>query len=284
MTPAQLLGQRVAGIPNADTATIDHLLSHTSGIPSWEDDPSWIRDGRGEALDVLRIWGKEDALAYIRGHAPLFAAGERYAYSNTNHTLLGLIIEHVTQRAATAEIRNRILEPLALRSIYMEGFEKQHAAEVPQRYHWATSEFRTQAGVNARFPEMRADMIDVSASNLSVEWTAGGMVSSARDLALFGSKLRVGELLSEGSMQLMTHWRSVAEGRCTGRGLSRKELAPGLIAIGHDGNVLGFSGSLYWLDDADIVIATLSNAGSMHAGTVPNVISMKEQLSKAARS
>ncbi len=63
-TSAGLLGSAVDGIPNADEATVAQLLNHTGGVPSWEDDPVWISDGRGATLDVSRIWGKNrnDAL------------------------------------------------------------------------------------------------------------------------------------------------------------------------------------------------------------------------------
>ncbi len=54
-TAASLLGVAVAGIPNADQATIAQLLNHTGGVPSWEDDPAWIHEGRGDRLDPGRI-------------------------------------------------------------------------------------------------------------------------------------------------------------------------------------------------------------------------------------
>jgi D-alanyl-D-alanine carboxypeptidase len=66
-TAESLLGSAVAGVPNVATATLGQLLNHTSGVPSWEDDPAWIRDGRGDRLDVGRIWDKTATLAYIRG-------------------------------------------------------------------------------------------------------------------------------------------------------------------------------------------------------------------------
>jgi len=39
--------------------------------------------------------------------------------------------------------------------------------------------------------------------------------------------------------------------------------------IGHAGDVLGFSGSLYWIEGTDAVVAVLCNVGSMHSGKVP---------------
>jgi D-alanyl-D-alanine carboxypeptidase len=54
------------GIPNAGKATIGSLMRHQSGIPSWEDDPKWIREGRGAEMEVGKLWKKEETLEYIR--------------------------------------------------------------------------------------------------------------------------------------------------------------------------------------------------------------------------
>lgn len=67
-TPASFLDTSVLeGIPNVATATISQMISHTSGIPTWEFEPRWIRDGRGVDCDPSRIWGKTDTLEHIRG-------------------------------------------------------------------------------------------------------------------------------------------------------------------------------------------------------------------------
>jgi D-alanyl-D-alanine carboxypeptidase len=278
-TAARLLGTAVEGIPNADKATIAQLLNHTAGVPSWEDDPAWIRDGRGATLDVSRTWGKTDTLRYIKGHAPLDAAGAKFSYANTDFTLLGMIVEQVTGQEAVGEIHRRILAPLGLKDVYLEGFEPVPQNRLPHRYHWATPEFRRNAGVNAAFPEVRPGMIDASRSNLSVEWTAGGMVATARDLALYGVALRDGRLLKTQSMKFMTEWFPVkdsawfpAGGRAqVGHNVFRFEYPDGLAVIGHDGDVLGFTGCLYWLEGTDAVVAVVCNVGAMHSGDVRGV-------------
>ena len=45
---------------------------------------------------------------------PLFAPGTRYAYSNTEYTLLGLVIEHATGRSWQQEVTDRVIRPLGL--------------------------------------------------------------------------------------------------------------------------------------------------------------------------
>ncbi len=205
-TAASLLGAAVDGIPNADQATIAQLLNHTGGVPSWEDDSAWIHEGRGDRLDPTRIWGKTATLTYIRGHQPLAPPGKAFSYANTNFTLLGMVIEKVTGADAGDEIHRRILVPLGLADIHLEGFEPVPEARVAHRYHWATPTFRHDAGINPAFPEIRPGLIDASRSNLSVEWTAGGMVATARDLARYAVALRDGRLLKPESMKFLTEW------------------------------------------------------------------------------
>jgi len=263
-TAADLLGPAVDGIPNAGTATIAQLLNHTGGVPSWEDDSVWIREGRGDRLDPERIWGKTETLPYIRGHQPLAPAGEKFSYANTNYTLLGMVIEKVTGNAAIDEIHRRILGPLGLNDIHLEGFEPVPAAQLPHRYHWATPTFRRTAGVNPAFPEVRPGLIDASRSNLSVEWTAGGMVATARDLVLYARALRDGRLLKPESMRFLMDWFPAGTGLQVGHNLFRTDRAGGAL-IGHNGDVLGFTGSFYWIEGADVVVAVVANVGSMHA-------------------
>lgn len=284
-TAASLLGAVVEDIPNADKATIAQLLNHTGGVPSWEDDPAWIRDGRGATLDVSRIWAKTDTLRYIKGHAPLDAPGVRFSYANTDFTLLGLIVEKVTGHEVVSEIHRRILGPLGLKDIHLEGFESVPQGRLPHRYHWATPDFRKNAGVNAAFPEVRPGLIDVSRSNLSVEWTAGGMVATARDLALYGVALRDGRLLKPQSMKFMTEWVPAGDGMYVGHNVFRFDYAGGLTLIGHAGNVLGFTGCLYWIEGGDAVVTVVCNVGSMHSGGVPGVayiVGMRREFIEAA--
>jgi D-alanyl-D-alanine carboxypeptidase len=251
-------------------------------VPSWEDDPTWIRDGRGASLDVNRLWGKLDTLGYVKKHPSLAPPGEKYSYSNTNYTILGMVIERVTGNDAVGEFHRRIFMPLGLKDIYLEGFEPVPQDRLPHRYHWATPVFRRDAGVSPACPEVHSMLIDATRSNLSVEWTAGGMVATARDLALYGLALRDGKLLKPQSMQFMTHWIPTGKDTQVGHNLFREEHPAGFALIGHNGGVLGFSATLYWIEGADAVVAAMCNVGMMHSGEVPmklnSIVKKKEFL------
>lgn len=290
-TPALILGEAVEGVPNADLADISQLLNHTSGIPSFEDDPKWIREGRGDGLKVDHIWGKTEALAYITGetHEPLFPPGENFSYSNTNFTLLGMMIEKVTGNDFVMEFENRIRKPLGISSIYLEGFEPIPQGRLSRRYHYSTKAFKRDAGINAAFEQVTDKLIDASASNLSSEWTDGGMVATSQNLAKFALAVRDGRLLNADSQKYLLEWRLAIEGdypMWVGHGLFRETRLPGIM-IGHSGSVLGYTGYMGWHEDVDLIVVALTNAGTMHVGErvmSASGVAQSEKFNRLARA
>ncbi len=268
-TARELLGEEmIARIPNADRATVRQLLDHTSGIPSWEFDPEWIRHGRGAALDPTRQWGKTETLDYLRAgrDAATNAPGEGYGYSNTNYTLLGLVIERVTGGEAIAEIRRRVLDPLGLTDIRFEGFEAVDAGRLPSRYHFATAEFLRDAGMAPCFRRISARLIDVTASNLSTEWTAGAGLATARDLALLALALRDGRIVGPAGLARMQAFRPTDDrDEDMGQGLALDRYGRERL-VGYTGNVLGFGAAVGWSPQDDMVLSVMTNVGAMHAG------------------
>jgi D-alanyl-D-alanine carboxypeptidase len=268
-TGSELLGNEVvAGIPNAAAATVRQLLDHTSGVPSWEFDPEWIRHGRGSAMDVAHIWGKTESLDYLKSGRDQATnkPGLGYGYSNSNYTLLGLIIEKVTGHEAVLEIHERLLRPRGLTDIRFEGFETLDAARVPSRYHFGTADFVRDAGLHPSFRRLGGPLIDVSRSNLSAEWTAGAILATARDLALFARDLRDGQVVSVAALQRMTTFRPTDDrDEDMGQGLALDRYGREQL-IGYTGNVLGFGAVVGWIPGEDVVIAILTNVGAMHAG------------------
>jgi D-alanyl-D-alanine carboxypeptidase len=258
----------IAGIPNADRATVQQLLDHTSGIPSWEFDSQWIRDGRGDGMDLDHHWGKAETLDYLRRgrDPPAHPPGQGYTYSNTNYTLLGLLIERVTGHDAVSEIHQRVLQPQGLNDIYFEGYDSVDADRLPSRYHFGTAEFLRTAGMHASFRRVDGRLIDVSRSRLSTEWTAGAALATARDLALLARNLRDGRAVSDAALRRMESFRATDDpDEDMGQGLALDRYG-GQRLIGYTGNVLGFGAAVGWVPDEDIVIALMTNVGAMHAG------------------
>lgn len=267
-------------IPNAATATLRQLLSHQSGVPTWEFQRDWIRRGRGRQMELGRIWGKAETLEYCTEDLlpATGAPGGHYSYSNTNYTLLGLVIEAVTGNDAAGEIRRRILEPLGLKDTFLESFEPVPGGYV-HHYHYATPAFEAGAGVHRGFPELRPYLVESTAANLSPEWTAGGMVSSARDLVRWARALRDGELVGDAMHRETFRYYPPSSGPNPRsqylQGIARTvDFHDGRTVYGHSGGTLGFTAYMYWFEDDGTIVTFLANVGGMHSGLSPSPVSL----------
>ncbi|MDW8844379.1 serine hydrolase domain-containing protein [Erwinia sp. MMLR14_017] len=271
----------LSGIANAETATVRQLLSHYAGIPSWENQPAWICAARGKGMEPEKRWSPAETIEYIRGKEPLCRPGEQFNYSNTNFTLLGLLIERVTQNTFETELYRRIIGPLALENTCLTGAAFSAPLKIANQYHHADNSFIKNAGLSPWFKPANNNLVDVSASNLSVEWAVGGIISTAQDLISFILALKNGRLLNAQSRQEMQHWMP-ADSASMGLSLFRAETNYGR-ATGHGGNVLGFSACAWWYEKTDCAVVILTNLGSMHADPEANCASKLFRESEIGR-
>ena len=100
--------------------TLEQLLSHTSGIPSDNEDIGKIfieamtKDGN---LDDLRYW-----MIQQWSTRPLaFESGTKFAYSNMGYIIVGAIIERTVGKTWDELITERIFIPLKLRTAGLGG-------------------------------------------------------------------------------------------------------------------------------------------------------------------
>jgi len=95
----------------ADTGskiTVQHLLTHTSGIPSYTGLPNFMRDVSRNPYGVREFVEK-----YCSGNLE-FEPGSRFLYDNSGYFLLGAIIESVTNKPYAQVLRERVFDPLGM--------------------------------------------------------------------------------------------------------------------------------------------------------------------------
>ncbi len=113
----------LAGIANADTATVRQLLQMTSGIANYTEVVN--ADGVPVFVDSLlknpdKAFTTNDALDLTRGQ-PATGDPGAYHYSNTNYALLGKIIEGQTGQTLSAAFEQRIFTPADMRHSDLVG-------------------------------------------------------------------------------------------------------------------------------------------------------------------
>jgi CubicO group peptidase (beta-lactamase class C family) len=169
--------------------------------------------------------------------------GTGWSYSNANYALLDAILERTTGRALPALLRERIVEPLGLRSTGY-GFVPQ-AANVARGYAWAD-------GWNEVTPTADRSRI------------AGTMVSNVPDLLRWLEALRAGRVVSARSLAAMTASGRLLDGTPThyGFGFFVADWF-GYRAVEHPGFVDGFSALDVLLLDDGLSVAILANADAV---------------------
>lgn len=220
--------------------TIEHLLSHTSGLPHLLEDefgllrpkPEVSADGKS-FLDVMleapdRFFDPEETVLWATEHLePHFPPGEGIFYSEVGYNLLGLVIESVTDLPYDEALSSYLFEPLSMEQSYLAQFSEPIAEpEHPVApFHIGDREF------------------DVESFRASSGWFAGGQtVNTTEDLLAFHRALLGGELVSSSSLDRMTQWRRLSVGFDYGHGMVRFRPLP-LLSKYHLQGGLGASGS-----------------------------------------
>ncbi|UCZ56607.1 beta-lactamase family protein [Desulfurispirillum indicum] len=195
--PHSLIGQlhRYRGVDFTGELTLQHLLSHTSGLPDWIVDRPRGRSSllEGIAAESDRSIDLAQMLEYVRSeleaHFPPQSPGKakpRVRYSDTNFQLLIGVLEHRLEMPFGQVLRNLILEPLGLENTVLcdpAGGHEPMPATV-----WA-------GATPLRIPRLMASFRD--------------LYSTARDQLDFLRGLTQGQLLSdELSLRQMQRWNS----------------------------------------------------------------------------
>lgn len=178
------------GIENARDVTVEHLLSHTSGLPDVMLPPrGYDTECAIPKLSATpsRVWTIAEFLQQAAHLPPIARPGERFLYSDTGYFLLMRIIEEVGGAGFAEQLRARIFEPAGMTDSarWIGADADSLAALVPTLApFW----------LDPHDPVCGGDVSGVFAPNLA--WTNGlGGPSTAHDLVRFQRALHGGELV-----------------------------------------------------------------------------------------
>jgi CubicO group peptidase (beta-lactamase class C family) len=207
---------------------IIHLLSHTSGLNEYWTD-RFVREGAS-------IRTLADFLPFVYSEGTSFPPGSRYAYSNSNYILAGLIAERVTRESYFDLVRKRIFQPVAMKETYWDD-EPGGKHEEAERLTGAPKKWR------------HVTFIPRSSS-------AGGARTTARDQLTFSRALRGGRLVPPEMLAKMTAARDSAGEYGLGFELAKRG---GTRSYGHGGIAPGVNFELRMFPDRDITLVVMSN-------------------------
>ncbi len=162
-------------------------------------------------------------MAWSRDRPRTGEPGEKWSYSNTNYTLLGLIIERLTGHDLATELRTRLFGPLKMTRTYLMA-EPPDGVRGPHGHGY--------------YPDADGTPRDVDRFNASLTGAPGGAVSTAHDVSAFNRAFTQGKLLPPELQRVLTdRLPSAPRSRSEGRGRCGDDLyitggaAPGSIAM-----------------------------------------------------
>jgi CubicO group peptidase (beta-lactamase class C family) len=162
-----------------DEVTIEHLLSHRSGIGDYLDEA-----GDHDLADypmpvpVHELASTEEYVAALDGRPMTSAPGERFAYNNSGYVVLALIAERVGGSPFADLVRRRVCEPAGMRdTAFLRSDELPGRAALG--YLMVDGAWRTNV------------------FHLPVRGSGdGGIYSTAADLSSFWNALFAGQIVS----------------------------------------------------------------------------------------
>lgn len=99
-----------------DTVTIEHLLTHTSGIGDYLDEEAdWEPDDYVLTVPVHALAQTSGFLPMLEGHPQKFPPGLRFGYCNQGYMVLALVIERVAGLGFHEYVEREVLAPAGLR-------------------------------------------------------------------------------------------------------------------------------------------------------------------------
>lgn len=251
------LARHVPELAAAANVRIYDLLVQTSGIPDFAEDPSGLA-----TKSVAKT--PEDMLAWIVALTPEldFEPGARWAYSNSNYVLLGLIAERVSGRPLPVLFEERLFAPAGLTATAFDdpGDVVSNRAEGYRRAREAPSGFRNADWISPTIPG-----------------PAGGLRGTASDLVRWNDALFGGRILDAHSLALMIAPGLLSDGRTTKFGMLPAwqeglnsdyamglfvKATPGGARLGHSGDIDGFSTWVAHYPENAITIVQMINSQS----------------------
>jgi len=231
---------------NGNQITIHHLLTHSSGLGDGPNDGKKYNNPK----DMVNQFAE----------APLkFTPGERFEYSNSGYTLLGYIIETITEKSYEDVLKDKIFNPLNMKN---SGFYR-HRPIIK----------KMSSGYNKSW----GNYLDIDYSDESSAYAAGAIYSTVEDLFLWDQAVNTEILLPEKYMDLLFEKHSIDSNAHYGYGWEIRDKPIGntsstVETIGHSGSIGGFRSLYTIIPSRNASIIILNNTSNSFRTSITTAI------------
>ncbi|GAB4497061.1 MAG: hypothetical protein OHK0019_29970 [Saprospiraceae bacterium] len=218
--------------------TVEHLLTHTSGIKSYTDMKEWTPEVQRKDFTVSEL------IDFFKNEPMDFNPDAKWQYNNSGYILLGYIIEKASGQTYGEYVTEHIFKPLGMKNSYYGDVEpviKNRAAGYSQAS--PAGSYRNAAFLSMTQP-----------------YAAGSLLSTVEDLYTWTKALHSDKVVKPESLKKMTTPYTLPDGTNThyGYGLQMGNLL-GSPTVEHSGGIHGFLSDLVYLPNEDVCVVILTN-------------------------
>jgi CubicO group peptidase (beta-lactamase class C family) len=222
------------GFPNGNEITIEHLLTHTSGLHNYTSDSALM------SRDVSVPISESEMLDLFKKYEADFAPGTKWNYSNTAYSLLGYIIKKVEKKPYETVVRERIFRPLGMNST---GFDFIHLSNAKK--------------ANGYFLLAGATVQPAPVVDSTIAFSAGAIYTTVNDLLKWERAVSAKRLLKPES------WNAVFTPVKNKYGYGWViDSLHGTRLTAHSGGIHGFASYLLRFPEQQLAIILMDNASS----------------------
>jgi CubicO group peptidase (beta-lactamase class C family) len=198
----------------AEDVTLDHLLTHTSGIGDYLDEE--VDALAPMSVPVQQLDSTPAYLGVLGGHPTKFPAGERFAYCNGGYVVLAILAERIAGMPFAELVQQRVFAPAEMTA---SGFPR--------------SDHLPAGTATGYLTDGRTNVFELPV----VGSGDGGAHSTAADVHRFWLALMAGRIIRPDTVALATAnvHPEADEGRGYGRGIWRDDA--NLVMAGGDHGV-----------------------------------------------
>jgi D-alanyl-D-alanine carboxypeptidase len=213
--------------------TVEHLLTHTSGIQSYTDIPGYMANKVQADLTVQQL------IDALKNEPMQFDPGTRYRYNNSGYGLLGAIIEKASGQTYAAYVASHIFKPLGMTHSFC-GTDEPKVAKLAGGYSEGDKPARPLS--------------------MTQPYAAGSLLSTVDDLAVWDAALYTEKLVKRASLERMWTPYKLSDGTTNGYGYGwQMATLRGHRTMEHGGGIFGFATYVIRMPDDRAYVAVLCN-------------------------
>ncbi|MBN2274598.1 MAG: serine hydrolase [Bacteroidales bacterium] len=245
------LSKFIPDFPRGDEVTIHHLLTHTSGIRSYTNEPDFL-----ETVTVYAT--NQKMIDSIKADDFDFSPGEDFEYNNSGFFILGYIIGKVTDKLYGIYLKETFFDPLGMKNT---GVHTSRLIIENEATGYVINNDKFEKSLNW---------------DMSRAGGAGSLYSTVEDLYIWNEAVFNGKVLSDESLKAAFTSVTLNNGKKPvdmdyGYGWAFWNNRD-IRFIGHSGGLHGFLSQLLRQPEEKLTVVVLTNCTPAQDGKTPGML------------